>query len=230
MLTVGMPVLVGRAEEQRIGVVVGAAQVGGEVFYQVSLEDAIQKGVLECEVTPAAPDTVRAVLGWLARDPELQALQPNDVSAAKKLYLRSAYMEELREAADFAERADKASAAAMPFEPGAQVALQEEGLWSLGIAMGARSVAGKVMCVIDVLGDVRQVPLDEVLLPQDAPISPEGLYLGARVRFVVAGHEADDDYLATICTMTQDADPIFSIAFDDEDVLEDLGPQDLVLA
>ena len=225
-----MPVLITRAEGQSVGVVASVDQVGDVVYCGVSLEDATVKGVPGTDLEPATPDTVRAVLGWLVRDPEFQASMPGEGPTQRQLFLRSRYMEELREALAYIERGEGAASASTPFEPGTAVALREGLTWHLGIMQGARSVSGKTSCVVEVTGDVRQVPLEEVHELGEAPQSPAGLALGARVRFVVPGHENDDDYLATICSVCAEGEPSFAIAFDDEDVLEDLGEDDIVLA
>ena len=230
MLSTGMPVLLERDGERLVGVIAGAAQLGGEVYYQVSLEDVVAKGVREQELVPATPDAVRAVLGWLARDPEIQALELGDDDAARSLYLRSAYLGELREALELVERMDAATMAQTSFEPGTHVATYEGGTWYLGVVMGARSMGGSVMCLVDVMGDVRQLPLGKLVLPQEVPSSASGIRLDARVRFVAKGHELDDDYLATVCSVSEGEEPLFGIAFDDGDVLEDLDEEDLALA
>lgn len=236
----GQAVVVSRAGEQRVGEVVGTLEAAGVTLYEVSLEDVILKGVWPQDLSLATTGAIQATLGWLAIDPEFAQDDEGSSSESRegirRALLRQAYAEFLQHAlealmANEAEsacdaNAEQGGASIARYAVGEHVAVREDEAWLLGTVFRAVRKGGEVTYTIEALGDVRIVSEQDLMSATDAPCPA----LGSRAYLVAEGHEADDDFAGTICKAEPSGDAwVFSLAFDDGDILEGLLAEDVIV-
>jgi hypothetical protein len=224
MFALGQAVVVPHDGAYHVGEVVGVRALSEGRLYDVSLEHIVIKAM--------ASEDLRAVT-----EDELNGLLSSFVGAAgtgaseRDVLLRREYVAFLARARAAFDADATTSDAVVParFAVGEYVAVRDGASFALGRVMGVSISNHEASYVLEVMGENRRVGEDALCDLSDAP-SSLGLALGARARFVADGYEDDESFFGVVCGCAEDAEgPVFSLLFDDGDVLEDLRSADLAL-
>lgn len=224
MFALGQAVVVTYEDAYHVGEVVGVRAVAEGCLYDVSLERIVIKAMAPGDLRVATEDELNGLLSSFVGVAEVGRSE-------RDALLRQEYVAFLARArAGFdADAATGDAPVVARFDVGQYVAVRDDASFALGRVLGVSVSNHEPSYVLEVMGENRRVGEDALCALSDAP-SSSGLALGVRARFVADGYEDDESFFGIVCGCAQDAEgPLFSLLFDDGDVLEDLRPTDLAL-
>lgn len=194
----------------------------GQAWYDVSLEDVVQKAVPAPRMEAVAPAELQALVQL-----GMQLPAPTD---AREGILRERHLRFLAGALAQAQAgaADAAPADGLRFVPGDRVATRSAGAWQLATVRGCVRTHEGVRYELVLTDEVAYVGEEDVVA-LDEVCADGSLRLGDRVRMLAEGHEADDAFVGVVCLVEPQAAGVsYGIVFDDGDVFEGLCDKDLV--
>ena len=223
------PVVLHEQELVRVGEIVGIRMSGSDVLYDVSCETCTHKALFEDELDLATATVLQGELNAILNAAVAGTVPMPEREGRRRAILRNDHVMFLRRAIDRIQGSEiEAGCASMPYSVGDRLALQSGGAFDLCVVTGMRRQDESVLVQVECMGDVHLASADDLLRLSDVPNSGDGLSLGERARFVVAGKEDDDSFEGMICRVERRGnDWCFSLAFDDGDVFEDLDTDDL---
>ena len=223
------PVVVRNQESVQVGEIVGVRMSGSDVLYDVSCETCTIKALFEDELDLATVSSLQGELNAILNAAMADTAPVSGREGRRRAILRNDYVMFLRRAIDCVQGSQiEAACASASYSVGDRLALRSGEAFELCVVSGMRRQDGNVFVQVDCMGEVRLASDDDLLLLADVPKPGQGLSLGGRARFVVAGREDDESFEGVICRIERKGgDWCFSLAFDDGDVFEDLDTADL---
>lgn len=220
---IGQPVTCTGDGVRGVGKVVGVAHAPTCVFYEVELWDHVRKGVRAEELRPATASDIRDELESLASVAVAGGAGPREG------FLRARHAHALERLLAGADAPDgQTTRMEARFVLDQEVVCAGEDVWRLGRVVAVRARADSVRYELDVAGSQEVADQEALYELGKPPVAGVAFWLGQRARLVVAGHEQDDDYLGTICTVSRSAGTwSYDLMFDDGDVFEGLEASDL---
>lgn len=230
----GQPVLRTRDGERMVGRVVGSASSSVGVLYEVEFATAIEKALFAHELESAATSDIQAALSMVASSAwtELPTVG-NGHESARQAFVQAQYATMLNEllawgAPPSAECGNHSSGL---YAPGDSVAIREGDAWVLGTITGVRWRGEQASYTMETMDGVQTHGEEEIATLDAARCEAVRFSLGDRVRYVVAGHELDDDYLGIVCSVQMEgAGASYALQFDDGDIFEGLQESEVASA
>ena len=220
MYKLGDAVFLTQNGERSIGEVVGVLRISSNTYYDVSLERMILKAVTSEELGPVSAHDLKRLLS------AFMSIGSPTISRRDSL-LRQRYAAFLAQALASMDNDANDIKVASDFAVGDLVAVCVGDVSSLGTIQGIFIQNDATAYEVEVMGEVERLTENDIMDLEKVSLDSEFL-LGARVRLMVGGHEDDEAYVGTLCSIEgSDANREYSIQFDDGDILGGLGASDL---
>ena len=221
MFKLGEAVILTQDEERSIGEIVGVLRVSDKTYYDVSLERIVIKAAEQDEVEPVAAHELKGALTALVGT-------GSPTLSCRDVLLQQRYAAFLAQALASLEGDVDGDTAAAGHAVGDLVAVHLGDAYSVGVVQGIFRQGDAIAYEVETMGEVERLEEGAIL---DLESSRQSLapLLGTRVRLAVSGHEDDEAYAGTVCSVeiTKNGNE-YSIQFDDGDILGGLDASDLI--